>query len=194
MQSKPASRPNALAGIWYFAVWAAVIGGPLAINSQVLGPTRDKVLGFITSLLISSNTDVLYVLVIALGLLLFWLKLVSKGLYGSLEVFIALLTVLMALSTIRRPDSYLVGFLQLFGGLYILVRGLDNIQASENIELRKFLDLNNVTQYMAPVGSLYFIGISLIWVCPLEWYYKFILFFILLSVLSVLKAVLSAKG
>jgi hypothetical protein len=76
---------------------------------------------------------------ILLGLLVFWLRSKFRALYGLVELGAALATMFIGIQTYRTSGPSAAAYLQILGGLYVMIRGLDNIKASApNRDWRQF--------------------------------------------------------
>ena len=71
---------------------------------------------------------------LSLGLLLFWLREKRPFIYGVLEVFASAITITSAV--IAVSGSLLAKMVGLLSGIYIMVRGLDNVRKGTPIRFR----------------------------------------------------------
>jgi hypothetical protein len=58
----------------------------------------------------------------------YWLKLNYQAVYGAIEIFIAQLTICTAVLRLGGPENKTATLLQMFTGIYLTIRGLDNVE------------------------------------------------------------------
>jgi hypothetical protein len=89
--------------------------------------------------LVSSLTNPIFILfAMTWGIAFYWLKRWHQALYGTIELFAAFSAISVA---ILKTDEPLVKFFALVGGIYILVRALDNIGNGLPDRLKQHWDL-----------------------------------------------------
>lgn len=76
----------------------------------------------------SELTITVVAVILAFGF--YWLKLMHQAIYGAIEIFIAQLTIASFVQRLKLddPGSKTLTVLGIFTGIYITIRGLDNIQ------------------------------------------------------------------
>jgi hypothetical protein len=71
----------------------------------------------------------IYAAAMIAALLFYWLKIKHQTTYGLIEVFIAMFTIATAINSLNNQgDKTAASLLQLFGGIYLSIRGLDNVE------------------------------------------------------------------
>lgn len=62
------------------------------------------------------------------ALCFYLLKLRHRAVYGAIEIFVAAFTIATAISALDKPERTATALLQILGGVYITVRGFDNVR------------------------------------------------------------------
>jgi hypothetical protein len=114
----------------------------------------------------------------------YWLKLKHQAAYGAVEIFIAQLTIATAIIRLGSLENEIATILQIFTGIYITIRGLDNVEKGlKESSSEPMINLWN--NYFAKdiIGAriLFFILQSFA-ISTMN--YSFIIFFILSSIVS----------
>jgi hypothetical protein len=127
-------RATISTGAWLFGITRAVISLfflflGIAPILELFGVERERV----------APDFGLSVGLILIGLIVFWLRSKFRALYGLIELGAALATMFIGIQTYQTQGANAAAYLQILGGLYIMIRGLDNIVASApNRDWRQF--------------------------------------------------------
>jgi len=109
-------------GAWLFGIVRALVSLFLGIVPMLVlfGVERDQIVpDFLLSLVL-----------IVIGLVVFWLRGKYRAWYGLVELGAALATMFIGIQSYRASGPNPATYLQILGGLYIMIRGLDNIKAA----------------------------------------------------------------
>jgi hypothetical protein len=75
------------------------------------------------------NNPIFLPVAILLGGLLYWLRFKRRVEYGVIEIFVAIAAIWVAIISSESPtDDLMARATAIFAGVYIMVRGLDNIE------------------------------------------------------------------
>lgn len=119
-------RLNFALGLLQLALFFGLLLAVIGAYQQLRALTREEVAGFLKWAGANVAWFVGAVLLIALGLAVYWVREHWRWLYGHVEFVVGLL---IALDTWPGADHMYetAKWLAFFGGLYVMVRGLDNV-------------------------------------------------------------------